>query len=102
MTQQDRIEEAKAIFHLLQNKPFKFMHYWEMLHGERKWLDHIARKRNDGEDEPMKVSTDHANTLTEPAKTPQTHPMGRDSAKKRRSSDSAYSNASSAFFEVMQ
>ncbi|KAJ1288145.1 hypothetical protein BS78_02G067500 [Paspalum vaginatum] len=102
MTEQDRIKAAVAIFREKRKKPFKLIHCWEILCNERKWLDYRARNKKDDEDDSMEVSIDHANTSSEPAQTPQARPIGRDFAKKRRSSDTAYSNASSAFLEVMQ
>lgn len=83
---------------------YKFLHCWQVLRHERKWMDYV-----DSVNARNKAKAARCASMAHPGAvdagdgdaTPETRPMGRDAAKKRRSGD-ATSTAASAYAECMQ
>ncbi|WVZ52355.1 hypothetical protein U9M48_003425 [Paspalum notatum var. saurae] len=79
------IKDACDWFKELKKKDFQFLHCWRVLRGTRKWEDYVEKKlakrkgNNDSND-----SGAHTSDTDSPREIPK--PMGRDKAKKMRSS----------------
>lgn len=99
-TEQDRLEDALKQYEALYGGPYKYLHCWEILKNQNKWQVHLKHKegckgkgvRDETEDITLDSSSDEE----------EERPMGRDSAKKRRTNSNAVGSASSSALEVMQ
>ncbi|PUZ53501.1 hypothetical protein GQ55_5G056200 [Panicum hallii var. hallii] len=99
-TEEDRIEDAKKQYHALVGKPFAFMHCWESLRGQRKWLDLVGAKGKDADNNGEESTPDLVDLGFPEEDANDSRPIGRDSAKKRRSSELQSSSTASAYVEV--
>jgi hypothetical protein len=97
-----QIEDAKKQYHGLVGKPFTFMHCWESLCGQRKWLDLVGAKGKDADNNGEESTPDLVDLSFPEEDANDTHPIGRDSAKKRRSNKLQSSSTASAYVEVLQ
>ncbi|OEL38669.1 hypothetical protein BAE44_0000313 [Dichanthelium oligosanthes] len=85
----------------LVGKSFQFMHCWHILRHQKKWQYWVQGKS----DEPLlmgvggSASNDNIGNVANPESG---QPIGRDSAKKQRSSEQVTSSDSSACLEVLQ
>ncbi|XP_025815637.1 glutathione S-transferase T3-like [Panicum hallii] len=96
------IEDAKKQYHALVGKPFAFMHCWESLRGQRKWLDLVGAKGKDADNNGEESAPDLVDLGFPEEDANDSRPIGRDSAKKRRSSELQSSSTASAYVEVLQ
>ncbi|WVZ85587.1 hypothetical protein U9M48_032497 [Paspalum notatum var. saurae] len=80
-TKNDRLEKSKAIFEAGKGKQkWVFQHCWEALRHSKKWENHRLNREGEGDDlEALNLG----NNSVEPSDSKR--PMGRDSAKKRKS-----------------
>ncbi|KAJ1259188.1 hypothetical protein BS78_10G135000 [Paspalum vaginatum] len=98
---------AKELFHIVTDGlNYKYEHYWRLLRHERKWMDFAASlnakaKAKAKAVEDVEMDFPGAVGGKSGGTTPDTRPLRRDAAKKRRSNDGMSSTAS-AFIEVMQ
>lgn len=96
----ERIEDAKTVYRSLERHNFPYLHCWEVLRDENKWKAVLTGKEEDDEDDDEDIqlrSRPEASVGGESVR-----PLGRDSSKKRRSSEINNSQEAGSIAEVMQ
>ena len=96
-----QLEDALLEYEELYKDCFKYLHCWEILKSQNKWLEEISKKaKSKGQGDEV-LPIDVEDSLGSSSSGPE-RPIGRDSAKKRRSSSAAAGSATSSAIEVMQ
>ena len=96
-----QLEDALLEYEELYKDRFKYLHCWEILKSQNKWLEEISKKaKSKGQGDEV-LPIDVEDSLGSSSSGPE-RPIGRDSAKKRRSSSAAAGSATSSAIEVMQ
>jgi len=102
-----QIKDALQMYQALIEKPFKYLHCWFMLRNEMKWNAWLA-SLDTPEAQPAEPTlnqqdehTDNLQPRDDSVPTTLVRPIGRDRAKKLRSSSTSASN-SSACLEMLQ
>lgn len=92
-SEQDMLDDALQLYEGKYFKRFQFLHCWEALRNTRKWQDFIQDKVDDTErSEAAALGSQGGGPHTEPVELPR--PIGRDSAKRRRSEGGPRSESS--------
>ncbi|OEL19251.1 hypothetical protein BAE44_0019730 [Dichanthelium oligosanthes] len=103
-TDDDRVKAALSKWAAAHDgEDFKYLHCWRLLWGEPKWLNKVTGQgegASKGKSPAGPSSSAQGTDSTLPADSGR--PIGRDSAKKRRSSEQATAASNSACLEVLQ
>jgi hypothetical protein len=96
-----QVEDAKKEFLGVLGRPFNFFHCWEILRDQEKWKNQLKGLPEEPQLDSAEAGAGKDSTSA--AGTPESvRPMGRDSAKKQRSSSVGASTESNAYLEVLQ